>query len=119
MSSRYLPVRPIPHWPRCSRVAWALNSAPVWWIGTRTATSAVQILDSVRRKEVFLVQPTSPPVNDHLLELLALADACRRAGAARMTAIVPFFGYCRADKRHGKREPIMASSVIPRYARCL
>jgi ribose-phosphate pyrophosphokinase len=51
---------------------------------------AVQLLDSVCRKEVFLVQPTSPPVNDHLVELLALADACRRAGAARITAVVPF-----------------------------
>ena len=54
------------------------------------------------------MQPTSPPVNDHLVELLALADACRRAGASHITAIVPFFGYGRADKRHGKREPIMA-----------
>lgn len=54
---------------------------------------AVQLLDSVRRKEVFLIQPTSPPVNNHLVELLALADACRRAGAARITAIMPFFGY--------------------------
>lgn len=72
---------------------------------------AVQLLDSVRRKEVILVQPTSPPVNEHLVELLALADACRRAGAARMTAIVPFFGYGRADKRHGRREPIMARVV--------
>jgi ribose-phosphate pyrophosphokinase len=65
----------------------------------------------VRRKEIFLVQPTSPPVNDHLIELLALADACRRAGAARISAIVPFFGYGRADKRHGRREPIMARVV--------
>jgi ribose-phosphate pyrophosphokinase len=72
---------------------------------------AVQVLDSVRRKEVFLVQPTSPPVNDQLVELLALADACRRAGASRTTSIVPFFGYGRADKRHGKREPIMARVV--------
>jgi len=72
---------------------------------------AVQLLDPVRRKEVFLVQPTSPPVNDHLVELLGLADACRRAGAARITAIVPFFGYGRADKRNGKREPIMARVV--------
>jgi ribose-phosphate pyrophosphokinase len=56
---------------------------------------AVQLLESVRRKEVFLIQPTSPPVNDHLTELLALADACRRAGAARITAIMPFFGYGR------------------------
>jgi ribose-phosphate pyrophosphokinase len=72
---------------------------------------AVQFLDSVRRKEVFLVQPTSPPVNDHLVELLALADACRRSGASRVSAIVPFFGYGRADKRNGKREPIMARVV--------
>jgi ribose-phosphate pyrophosphokinase len=71
----------------------------------------VQLLDSVRRKEIFLVQSTSPPVNDHLVELLALADACRRAGAARISAIIPFFGYSRADKRHGRREPIMARVV--------
>ena len=67
---------------------------------------AVQLLEPVRRKEVFLVQPTAPPVNDHLVELLALAGACRRAAAARITAIVPYFGYARADKRHGRREPI-------------
>jgi ribose-phosphate pyrophosphokinase len=72
---------------------------------------AVELLKPVRGEEVFLVQPTSPPVNDHLVELLALADACRRAGAARITAIVPFFGYGRADKRHGRREPIMARVV--------
>jgi ribose-phosphate pyrophosphokinase len=72
---------------------------------------AVQLLASVHRKAVFLVQPTSPPVNDHLIELLALADACRRAGAARIAAIVPFFGYGRADKRHGRREPIMARVI--------
>jgi ribose-phosphate pyrophosphokinase len=57
------------------------------------------------------VQPTSPPVNDHLVELLALADACRRAAAARITAVVPYFGYGRADKRHGRREPITGRMV--------
>ena len=72
---------------------------------------AVQLLEPVRRKEVFLVQPTSPPVNDHLVELLALADACRRAAAARITAILPYFGYARADKRHGRREPITGRVV--------
>jgi ribose-phosphate pyrophosphokinase len=72
---------------------------------------AVQLLEPVRRQEVFLVQPTSPPVNDHLVELLALADACRRAAAARITAIVPYFGYARADKRHGRREPIMGRVI--------
>jgi ribose-phosphate pyrophosphokinase len=72
---------------------------------------AVQLLEPVRRKEVFLVQPISPPVNDHLVELLALADACRRAVAERITAIVPYFGYARADKRHGRREPITGRVV--------
>ena len=67
---------------------------------------SVRICEPVRRKEIFLVQPTSPPVNDHLVELLALADACRRAAAGRITAIVPYFGYARADKRHERREPI-------------
>ena len=52
----------------------------------------VNLREPVRRKEVFLVQPTSPPVNDHLVELLAMADACRRAAAASITAIVPYFG---------------------------
>ncbi|MDB5988595.1 MAG: Ribose-phosphate pyrophosphokinae [Nevskia sp.] len=76
---------------------------------------AVQLLESVRRKEVFLIQPTSPLVNDHLIELLALADACRRSAAARITAIVPYFGYARADKRLGGRKPItgrMAADLL-------
>jgi ribose-phosphate pyrophosphokinase len=70
------------------------------------------VLDQpVRRRDVYLLQSTAPPVNDHLVELLALADACRRAAAARITAVVPYFGYSRADKRHGRREPITASMV--------
>ena len=72
---------------------------------------AVQLLETVRRKEVFLMQSTSPPVSDHLVELLALADACRRAGCARVTSVVPYFGHGRADKRNGRREPIMARVV--------
>lgn len=73
--------------------------------------TSVVLLESVRRKEVFLVQPLSPPVNDHLVELLALADACRRAAAARITAVVPYLGYARSDKRHGRREPISGRMV--------
>jgi ribose-phosphate pyrophosphokinase len=72
---------------------------------------SVRLLESVRRREVFLVQPTSPPVNDHLIELLAFADACRRSAAARITAVVPYFGYARADRRDCRREPITASMV--------
>ena len=72
---------------------------------------SVRLEEPVRGREVFIVQPTSPPVNEHLVELLAFADACRRASAARITAIVPYFGYARSDKRHGRREPITASMV--------
>jgi ribose-phosphate pyrophosphokinase len=71
----------------------------------------VRLLESVRRKEVFLVQPTSPPVDAHLIELLALADACRRGAAARVTALVPYFGYSRADKRQRRPEAIMGRVV--------
>ncbi|MDJ0717038.1 MAG: ribose-phosphate pyrophosphokinase [Prochloraceae cyanobacterium] len=73
--------------------------------------TAVQLLESVRQQWVFLLQPTSPPVNENLLELLTLVDACRRAGAERIIAIVPYFGYSRSDKRHGRWEPITASMV--------
>jgi ribose-phosphate pyrophosphokinase len=69
----------------------------------------VRIDESVRGREVVLVQPTSPPVNDHLVELLAMADACRRAAAARIVAVIPYFGYARSDRREGRRMPIMAS----------
>lgn len=72
---------------------------------------SINLNESVRRKEVFLIQPTSPPVNDNLIELLALADACRRSSAAQITAIVPYFAYARADKRNGQRKPITASMV--------
>src|SRR5688572_7688663 len=69
---------------------------------------SVRLDEPVRGREVFIVQPTSPPVNEHLVELLAFADACRRASAERITAVVPYFGYARSDKRHGRREPIAA-----------
>lgn len=67
--------------------------------------------EPVRGKEVILLAATAPPVNDHLVELLALADACRRADASRIVAVVPYFGYARADRRDGRRTPIMASLV--------
>ncbi|MGO8951224.1 MAG: ribose-phosphate diphosphokinase [Ktedonobacterales bacterium] len=67
--------------------------------------------ESIRGHHVFIVQPTSPPVDEHLMELLIFADACRRAAASRITAVVPYFGYARADKRRGRREAITASLV--------
>jgi ribose-phosphate pyrophosphokinase len=72
---------------------------------------SVRLEEPVRGEEVILLAATAPPVNDHLVELLALADACRRADAARIVAIVPYFGYARSDRRDGRRTPIMASLV--------
>jgi ribose-phosphate pyrophosphokinase len=59
----------------------------------------VEIMENVRGRDVFIVQPTCPPANDHLMELLVMVDACRRASAARITAVVPYFGYARQDRR--------------------
>jgi ribose-phosphate pyrophosphokinase len=72
---------------------------------------SVDIRETVRDKDVFVIQSTAPPVNDHLMELLAIIDACRRASAARLFAVIPYFGYARSDKRHGRREPISARLV--------
>lgn len=66
----------------------------------------VQLHDSVRGHDVYLIQPTGPPVDEHLMELLFMADACRRAGAARVTAVIPYFGYARQDRRASGREAV-------------
>ena len=59
----------------------------------------IELMENVRGRDVFIVQPTCPPANDHLMELLVMADACRRASAARITAVMPYFGYARQDRR--------------------
>jgi len=59
----------------------------------------VEVMENVRGRDVFLVQSTCPPVNDNLMELLVMADAMRRASAARITAVIPYFGYARQDRR--------------------
>jgi ribose-phosphate pyrophosphokinase len=63
----------------------------------------IEVNESVRGRDVYLVQSTSPPVEQHLMELLLLADACRRAGARRQTAVIPYFGYARQDRRSGRQ----------------
>src|ERR1700723_4804757 len=59
----------------------------------------VELMENVRGRDVFIVQPTCPPTNDNLMELLLMTDACRRASAKRITAVVPYFGYARQDRR--------------------
>lgn len=71
----------------------------------------VELQESVRGDDVYLVQPTSPPPQKLLFELLLLADAARRAGAARMTAVIPYFGYARQDRRASGREAVGARLV--------
>ncbi len=72
---------------------------------------AVSVQESVRGSDVFLVQSTSYPVNDHLMELLILTDAMRRASANRITAVIPYFGYARQDRKAKSRDPISAKLV--------
>ena len=71
----------------------------------------VEILENVRGADVFVVQSTSYPANDHLMELLIIIDALRRASARRITAVVPYFGYARQDRKPGPRTPISAKLV--------
>ncbi len=71
----------------------------------------VQIKENIRGKDVFIVQPTCPPVNDNLMELLILIDAARRASAKRITAVLPYYGYARQDRKDQPRVPITAKLV--------
>ncbi|MEA2986214.1 MAG: ribose-phosphate pyrophosphokinae [Alphaproteobacteria bacterium] len=71
----------------------------------------VEIQENVRGTDVFIVQSTSFPANDHLMELLIIIDALRRASARRITAVVPYFGYARQDRKPGARTPISAKLV--------
>jgi ribose-phosphate pyrophosphokinase len=71
----------------------------------------VRILENIRQKDVFIIQPTSAPVNDHLVELLIMIDAAKRASAGRVTAVIPYYGYGRTDKKDQPRVPITARLV--------
>ena len=71
----------------------------------------IQIEESVRGGDVFVVQPTCPPVNDHIMELLIMIDALNRASARRITAVIPFYGYAKQDRKTKGREPISAKLV--------
>ncbi len=71
----------------------------------------VQILESVRGSDVFLIQPTCPPVDENLMELLVMLDALRRASAGRVTAVIPYYGYARQDRKVQPRVPITAKLV--------
>lgn len=71
----------------------------------------VEVYENVRGEDMFIIQPTSNPANDNLMELLIMADALRRSSAARITAVLPYFGYARQDRRTKARTPISAKLV--------
>ena len=77
----------------------------------------VNINETVRGQDVFIVQSTSYPVNDHLMELLILTDACKRASAGRITAVIPYYGYARQDRKAKARDPISAKLVADLIAK--
>lgn len=72
---------------------------------------SVNITETVRGRDVFIVQPTQPPVNEHLMELLIMIDAFKRASAGRVTAVIPYYGYARQDRKAKARDPITAKLV--------
>jgi ribose-phosphate pyrophosphokinase len=71
----------------------------------------IEIHESIRGCDVYLIQPTCPPVDEHFFELFLLADACRRAGTTHLTAVIPYFGYARQDRRARGREPVSTRLV--------
>lgn len=71
-----------------------------------------ELMENVRGRDVFIVQPTCPPANDNLMELLMMTDACRRASAKRVTAVVPYFGYARQDRRPRATRVAIAAKLV-------
>ena len=87
--------------PLCRAVVRRFADQEIW----------VEVLENVRGEDVFVIQSTSAPANDHLMELLIIIDALRRASARRITAVIPYFGYARQDRKQGPRTPISAKLV--------
>ena len=73
--------------------------------------TSVEFLENVRGEDVFIIQSTSTPVNDNLMELLVMIDAAKRSSASRITAVIPYFGYARQDRKSASRTPITAKLV--------
>lgn len=99
--------------PLATSISAALGVKPRDRIVQRFADGElhVEIEESIRGHDVYVIEPTSLPVDEHVMEMLFLADACRRAGAARLTAVVPYFGYARQDRRASGREAVGARVV--------
>ena len=73
--------------------------------------TSCKIEEDIRGRDIYLIQPTCPPTNDHLMQLLVMIDSCKRASAERVTAVMPYFGYARQDRKDEGRVPITAKLV--------
>ena len=93
----------------CSQLYTRLGEASVSQFAD--GECSISVAEPVRGKDVFIVQSTCNPVNDHLMELLVMTDAMRRASAGRITAVIPYFGYARQDRKAKSRDPISAKLV--------
>ncbi len=93
----------------CKKIGIRLGDAEVKTFADGEVS--VSLYETVRGSDVFLVQSTCKPVNDNLMELLVMIDACRRASAGRITAVIPYFGYARQDRKAKSRDPISAKLV--------
>ena len=93
----------------CKAVGMPLGEATV--TSFPDGESFVKINENIRGADVYLIQSTCPPTNHHLMELLIMIDAARRASAARITAVIPFYGYARQDRKDQPRVPITAKLV--------
>ena len=93
----------------CSELYMSLGNASVTQFAD--GECSISVYEPVRGKDVFIVQSTCKPVNDSLMELLIMCDAMRRASAARITAVIPYFGYARQDRKAKSRDPISAKLV--------
>jgi len=98
--------------PLAAAVARRLGIETTWCTTERFPDGEAHVaVGPVRDRDVYVVQPTGPPVDEHLLELILIADACRRSGASRITAVIPYFGYARHDRRTRPGEALGARVV--------
>ena len=98
-------------WRARSPISWACRSGKPGCGGFRTPKSRFQIDENIRGTDVFIVQPTCAPVDQHLIELCVMIDAFRRSSASRITAVIPYYGYARQDRKDKPRVPISAKLV--------
>ena len=102
---------PTRRWRTRSAGTWESAAGGPWWAAFKNEETRVRIEENVRGADVFVIQSTCSPVDHHIMELLLMIDALRRASADRVTAVIPYYGYAKQEKKTAGREPISAKLV--------